>query len=138
MIAINKLYSKFLGENVRTARAVKNILYSFFIKGYSVIIQFALVPLTLHYLDKFHYGIWLTLASLLEWFNFFDIGIGHGLRNKLAESLAKNEFGLAKIYISTAYAIVTMIFLGFIIIFSVINPFLNWASILNVSPFTRK
>src|SRR6201992_2632824 len=108
-------------------------MYSFFIKGYSVIIQFALVPLTLHYLDKFHYGIWLTLASLLEWFNFFDIGIGHGLRNKLAESLAGNDHRLSIIYVSTAYAFVTLVFVGFIVIFSMVNPFLNWSSILNVS-----
>ena len=131
---INNLSSKLLGKNTRTAKAAKNIIYSFFIKGYSVVIQFALVPLTLHYLDKFHYGIWLTLASLLEWFNFFDIGIGHGLRNKLAEALAKGENTLAKTYVSTAYAIVTAIFTAFIVLFCLINPFLNWASILNVSP----
>ncbi len=133
MLLINKVSKKIFGDSDRTARAGKNIIYSFLIKGYSVVIQFALVPLTLHYLDKFHYGIWLTLASLLEWFNFFDIGIGHGLRNKLAEALAHDDEKLAKTYISTAYAIVTIIFTGFIILFCVINPFLNWQSILNVS-----
>jgi O-antigen/teichoic acid export membrane protein len=134
VLLVNKISRKVLGDNDRTAKAGKNILYSFLIKGYSVVIQFALVPLTLHYLDKFHYGIWLTLASLLEWFNFFDIGIGHGLRNKLAEALAQNDIKLCKIYISTAYAFVASIFTGFIIIFCLINPFLHWASILNVSP----
>ncbi|WP_158826206.1 lipopolysaccharide biosynthesis protein [Mucilaginibacter lacusdianchii] len=133
MILVNKISRKILGDNDRTIRAGKNILYSFLIKGYSVVIQFALVPLTLHYLDKFHYGIWLTLASLLEWFNFFDIGIGHGLRNKLAEALAQNNTALCKTYISTAYAFVATIFTGFIIIFCLINPFLHWASILNTS-----
>jgi O-antigen/teichoic acid export membrane protein len=129
-----KLSQKLLGNNVRTARATKNIIYSFFIKGYSIVIQFALVPLTLHYLDKFHYGIWLTLASLLQWFNFFDIGIGHGLRNKLAESLALEDYNLSRIYVSTAYAFVTLIFSTFILLFCFVNPFLNWASILNVTP----
>ncbi|TSJ40982.1 hypothetical protein FO440_14710 [Mucilaginibacter corticis] len=134
MIAIRNFYTKVFGGNARTNKAAKNILFSFFIKGYSIVIQFALVPLTLHYLDKFHYGIWLTLASLLEWFNFFDIGIGHGLRNKLAESLANETYELGKIYVSTAYAIVTLIFTGFMVLFLCINPFLNWAAILNVSP----
>jgi O-antigen/teichoic acid export membrane protein len=133
LIVSKRISQKLFGSNIRTVNAAKNILYSFFIKGYSVIIQFALVPLTLHYLDKFHYGIWLTLASLFEWFNFFDIGIGHGLRNKLAESLARNDISLSKIYISTAYAFVTVIFCAFILIFSLVNPFLHWASILNVS-----
>src|SRR6201996_7646727 len=129
-----KLSQKILGDNLRTARATKNIIYSFLIKGYSIVIQFALVPLTLHYLDKFHYGIWLTLASLLQWFSFFDIGIGHGLRNKLAESLASEDYTLSRTYVSTAYAFVTIIFSGFIAVFCLINPLLNWPSILNVSP----
>jgi O-antigen/teichoic acid export membrane protein len=134
LVIIQELSQKLLGNNLRTVRAAKNILYSFLIKGYSVVIQFALVPLTLNYLDKFHYGIWLTLASLFEWFNFFDIGIGHGLRNKLAEALANNDITLARTYISTAYAFVSVIFVSFIAIFSFVNRFLNWSAILNVSP----
>jgi O-antigen/teichoic acid export membrane protein len=131
LIAVNRISRKLLGTNERTVKAAKNIIYSFLIKGYSIVIQFALVPLTLNYLDKFQYGIWLTLASLLEWFNFFDIGIGHGLRNKLAEALANNDVRLCKIYISTAYALVSIIFLGFILLFYLINPYLDWTSILN-------
>ena len=94
--------------------------------------QFALVPLTLHYLDKTQYGIWLTLASVLGWFSFFDIGIGNGLRNKLSEALASNNLLLARIYVSTSYALVSIIFLSMIVLFWIINPFLNWAAILNV------
>jgi O-antigen/teichoic acid export membrane protein len=96
-------------------------------------IQFALVPITLEYLNKLQYGIWLVLASILEWFAYFDIGVGHGLRNKLAEAIATNDFKLAKIFTSTAYALITIIFTGFIFIFAVVNPFLDWSTILNVS-----
>jgi O-antigen/teichoic acid export membrane protein len=134
MAKASTLKQTVVGDNERSVRAFKNILYSFFIKGYSILIQFALVPLTLNYLDAFYYGIWLTLASMVEWFNFFDIGIGHGLRNKLAEALAKGDFDLSKTYVSTAYALVTTIFTSFILLFTVVNPFLNWSVILNVSP----
>ena len=98
-----------------------------------MVCQFALVPLTLHYLDKTQYGIWLTLASVIGWFSFFDIGIGNGLRNKLSEALAVNNVHLARIYVSTSYALVSIIFLFIIVLFGIINPFLNWAEILNVS-----
>lgn len=97
-----------------------------------MIIQFALVPITLNYLDKFNYGIWLVLASILEWFHYFDIGIGHGLRNRLSEALASDNYNLAKTFTSTSYALVSSIFTGFILIFILINPFLNWGAILNV------
>ncbi len=97
-------------------------------------IQFALVPITLDYLDKLQYGIWLVLASILEWFAYLDIGIGHGLRNKLAEAIATGDFKLGKIFTSTAYALITIIFCSFIFIFAIINPLLDWSTILNVSP----
>ncbi|HMH31855.1 MAG TPA: oligosaccharide flippase family protein [Puia sp.] len=118
----------------RTTRAYKNIFYSFLIKGISIVSQFVMVPLTLNYLDKTQYGIWLTIASLVGWFSFFDIGIGNGLRNKLAEAIAKKELFLAKTYVSTAYFLVFGIFFVLIVIFWLINPYLNWASILNTPP----
>jgi len=121
----------FFGDE-RTSRLSKNIFYSFFIKGYALFIQFALVPITLGYLDKFQYGVWLVLASILEWFSYFDIGIGHGLRNRLSEAMAVGDFKLSRIFVSTSYVLVTMIFTGFIFVFAVVNPFLDWNSILNI------
>lgn len=127
------LYFKkfFQNRNERSLKAIVNIAYSFFLKGGSVIIQFALVPLTIDYLDKYQYGIWLTLASILGWFSFFDIGIGNGLRNKLAETLAKNQIALARTYISTSYAFLSLIFIPLILLFWLVHPFLSWTKILN-------
>ncbi|HCW07928.1 MAG TPA: hypothetical protein DGG95_11260 [Cytophagales bacterium] len=132
MKLIDSAIAYFFGDK-RSSKAAKNIIYSFLIKGYAMFIQFALVPITLGYLDKFHYGIWLVISSILEWFSYFDIGVGHGLRNKLAEALAVNDLKLAKTYTSTAYALLTIIFTSIILIFTAVNPFLNWSSILNVS-----
>jgi O-antigen/teichoic acid export membrane protein len=134
MIYLTKIKSQFFGGHARTAKANKNIIYSFLIKGLSIACQFALVPLTLHYLDKERYGIWLTMASIVGWFSFFDVGIGNGLRNKLSEALAKGDTELAKVYVSTSYACVGGIFLSLMVLFWIASPFLNWASILNTSP----
>ena len=126
-----KMKSRLFGGHERTALVNKNIFYSFFIKGASIVCQFALIPLTLNYLDKTRFGIWLTLSSIIAWFSFFDIGIGNGLRNKLSEALSENKITLARIYVSTSYALVTIIFVGIIGLFWLVNPFLNWADILN-------
>jgi len=67
----------------------------------------ALVPVAINYLGKVEYGIWLTLASILSWLINLDFGIGNGLRNKLAESLALNDLKLARIYVSTSYTVFT-------------------------------
>ena len=89
----------------RSIRAKKNIFASFGLKGISILISFFLVPLVLNYIDITKYGIWLTLSSIIGWFGFFDIGLGNGLRNKFAEAIAKGQKELARIYVSTTYAI---------------------------------
>ena len=96
-----------------------------------------MVPLTVSYVNKEQYGIWLTISSIVAWFNFFDAGLGNGLRNRLAESMAKDDLENARIYVSTTYFILGAIFLSIIGVFLIINPFLNWAAILNVDSLTR-
>jgi O-antigen/teichoic acid export membrane protein len=118
----------------RSVKAKKNILASFLIKGLGIAISLVLVPLTINYINPTRYGIWLTLSSVVAWLSFFDIGFGNGLRNKLAEALAIGEVELARIYVSTTYAILSMIICVVLVLFLCINPFLNWAKILNTDP----
>ena len=115
----------------RSVKAKKNILASFLIKGCNIAISLILVPLTIHYVNPTQYGIWLTLSSIIGWFAFFDIGFGNGLRNKFAEAIAKDDHQLARIYLSTTYAILSIIIVCLLVLFLCINPFLNWPKILN-------
>lgn len=117
----------------RSVLAKKNIAYSFLIKMISILVNLTLVPLTINYLNPTRYGIWLTLSSIIAWFSFFDIGFGHGLRNKLVEARALGDYRKAKTYISTTYCILTIIFLSIWLLFYVLNIFLDWNKILNVS-----
>jgi O-antigen/teichoic acid export membrane protein len=128
---LKRLKENALGSHQRTRKASKNIILSFLLKGYAMIIQFALVPFTLGYLDKFNYGIWLILVSVFEWFSYFDIGVGHGLRNKLAEALAKDDVPLSRTLVSTAYALISIIFISITILFALASPFINWTAVLN-------
>jgi len=117
----------------RSVKAKKHIFYSFILKGMSIVIGLIFVPLLLDYLDKERYGIWLIISSVLMWFSFFDIGLGNGLRNKLTIAIARNEHQLAKKYVSTTYAMVILTFLGILLIFYILNPFLPWERIFNTS-----
>lgn len=119
--------------NERSVKAKKNIVASFVLKAISIVIGLFYVPLLINYLGAEEYGVWLTMSSVLGWFAFFDIGLGHGLRNKLTEAIAHNKMQLAKEYVSTTYAIITMVFVGVLILFYVINPFLDWTKILNTT-----
>lgn len=116
----------------RSVRAKKNIISTFFIKGFSIVISLVMLPVTLSYVNASQYGIWLTLSSIIAWFSFFDIGLTQGLRNKFAEARARNNEELGRIYISTTYAILGITFMSLWIIFLVVNRWLDWSSILKV------
>ena len=121
----------------RSIKAKKNIIASVFIRGISIAISLLLVPLTINYVNVSQYGIWLTLSSIVGWFSFFDIGFTKGLRNKFAEAKATGDHELAQVYVSTTYAILAIIFCLIWLIFLLVNHFLNWAHILNVSESMR-
>ncbi|MCB0631210.1 MAG: MATE family efflux transporter [Lewinella sp.] len=121
----------------RSVKAKKNILGGILIRGMSIIISLVFVPLTIDYINPTRYGIWLTLSSIVGWFTFFDIGLSGGLRNKFAEAVAAGNDREARVYVSTIYAILGIIFLGVWLVFLVVNQFLDWATILNVSAEMR-
>ncbi len=121
----------FTQGNERSINAKRNILIIAVLKGCGIAISLFLVPVTIHYVNPTRYGIWLTLSSIVGWFSFFDIGLGNGLRNKFAEAVASGKPEMARIYVSTTYAILTIIIAVVLLLFFCINPFLNWAKILN-------
>lgn len=123
--------------HARSVKAKKNIIASFLIRSVSIAISILLVPLTIDYVNPSRYGIWLTVSSIVGWFSFFDIGLTHGLRNKFASAKTTGDDELAQIYVSTTYAILTIIFSVLWLFFLVVNNFLNWASLLNVSQNLR-
>ena len=98
----------------------------------------ALVPITIRYLGENQYGIWLTLSSVLMWLGNLDFGIGNGLRNKLAESFAKEDYQLARKYLSTAYAVFAIGIFVSLLIYLVVHPFINWVFILNAGSYDVK
>jgi len=126
--------NNFTKGHERSIKAKKNIGMSFLIKGASIAISLILVPLTINYINPYRYGIWLTLSSVVSWFSFFDIGLTNGLRNKLVKAKAEGDLKLAKIYISTTYSILALIFGGVWAILMITNHFLNWSQMLKISP----
>ena len=129
---INNIPNYVFKGSSRTKIIKKNILGSFAIKGLSILTSLILVPLTIHLLNQEKYGIWMTIFSIVSWFNMMDIGIGNGFRNKFAEAIAHNNKPLAKEYIQTFYASMGIIALCFLLVFSAINPFLNWHFLLSL------
>lgn len=116
----------------RTVKVKKNVLLMLLYKGGNILIGLLLVPMTINYVDSENYGIWLTLSSMVSWMNFFDIGLNNGLRNKLTEALAIKDYTIGKKYVSTTYAMLSLIFLPLMILLFIATPLIHWTSLLNL------
>lgn len=124
---VNYFRNKDRSKNIQA-----NIVGSFFLKGISIILSLLVVPLTMNYISPYHYGVWITLSSVIGWLSFFDIGFGNGLKNNLVQAIASGDEKLAKIYVSTTYAIITIIISSVWLIAVVGARFINWSKFLNV------
>ncbi len=119
--------------DARSVKAKKNIYVSALFKGADALVYLLLVPVTLGYLNAYEYGVWLTLNSMLAWINSFDIGLGNGMRNKLAIALAENDKEKARTYVSTTFfMLIFIISIGFLLLEIVVNV-LDWYRLLNVT-----
>lgn len=86
-----------------------NIIFSGVLKVVGLCTSFLIVPLTLNYLDKEPYGIWMTISSMAFWIFTFDIGLGNGMRNYLTAAISGNDFKAARTYISSTFVMLTII-----------------------------
>lgn len=130
-IVIDALRRLFSGSE-RSSKVKKNIFASFIIKGVSVLISLALVPLTIDYVSSELYGIWLTLSSIILWVGFFDIGFNLGLKNKLAEAIANDNYEFGKSLVSTTYVLMFIIFVPLCCILLLVIPYIDYSALLNV------
>ena len=101
-----------MNGNSRSIIVKKNIIASFFLKCISILVSLQVVPLTITYINPTKYGIWLTLSSIIAWLSYFDLGFAHGFRNRFSEAKANGNILLAKEYVSTTYAVLSVLFLS--------------------------
>lgn len=125
---------RIFGGDRRTALIKKNIAGSLLIKGWSCVVQFLIVPLSLQCLTKYEYGIWLTINSILMGIDAIDVGLGNGLRNRLAEAMALDNRDMARQQVSTTFFMLVMIMLPLIMLFAVSMQFVDCNALMNVSP----
>lgn len=72
----------------RTRNYLRQIKGAVAYKAVAMASSFLAIPLMIGYLGQEQFGVWSTLLTVISWVVFFDLGVGNGLRNKVAESLA--------------------------------------------------
>lgn len=111
-----------------------NTIAAFLIKGGGLVLSLFTMPTYLRYFhNETVLGLWFTLLSVLTWILNFDFGIGNGLRNHLARTLATGEYEEAKRYLSASYAALGAICLCIIVCFLGLFQNVNWYRIFHIN-----
>ena len=118
----------------RSSLLQKNILASFIIKGWSAVIVLLMVPATLHCLGEYKNGIWLTISSLLLWIDNMDIGLGDGLRNKIAEYMAHGERERTRSLVSSTFAMLSCIIIPVMLVLLLLIAVGDPYQVFNAAP----
>jgi O-antigen/teichoic acid export membrane protein len=115
----------------RTTSYLRHLRFSLVFKCLAVLATFIAVPLTLHWLGPEKYGIWSTILSVVSWIVFFDLGVGNGLKNRLAEAIATQQPKKAAHSIACAYSLMALISLGIVVSSLLVSPWVPWQEVFN-------
>lgn len=126
---ILRFFNRYLkSDDVRGKRIAEQIAFGAGLKVVNSAVGIVIIPLYLTLLTETSFGIWLTVSAAVNWFNIFDLGLGNGLRNRLAEAKAAGDHAKAATYVSTAYFCIGAVSAGLLILFFTADAFVNWGT----------
>lgn len=115
----------------RTRNYLHQIKGAVVYKAVAMLASFLAIPLMIRYLGEEQFGVWSTLLTVMSWVVLFDLGVGNGLRNKVAEALAKNDKVEAADYIASGYSLIGLIALAIWALVTGASVFVSWQAIFN-------
>ncbi len=129
-IKFDNLKKKILENKVLTG----NIIGVIFLKGISLFLSFIMTPMYLAYFDDYNVlGVWYTIQSILMWILTFDLGLGNGIRNRLAKDMTIRDYQDARKTVSSGYIVLGITTIIIVILLVLTVPFVQWNSILNTN-----
>jgi O-antigen/teichoic acid export membrane protein len=117
----------------RHRRAFWMVTTNFASKGVGAALGLLSVPLTMGYLGKQQYGLWMALSSLLTWMALSDFGIARGLQNHLAEAYGNDDPDSAARYMSTAFFALLVLAILLVALFAPALAVVPWERLLRVT-----
>lgn len=115
----------------RTRNYLQQIKGAVVYKAVAMLASFLAIPLMIRYLGQEQFGVWSTLLTVMSWIVFFDLGVGNGLRNKVAEALARNDRKEAADYIASGYSLIGLIALALWVLVTGVSFFVPWQTVFN-------
>lgn len=108
------------------------ILSSGMTKGTSLLLMILSVKWGSDYLGVERFGMWMTIASLINVLSFADLGVSNSLINLVSEASGQKNIRKMRLVITNGYYSMLLISIILAIIFWIIYPFISWENFLNV------
>lgn len=121
----------------RTRNYLQQIKGAVAYKAVAMLASFLAIPLMIGYLGQEQFGVWSTLLTVMSWIVFFDLGVGNGLRNKVAEALARNDKVEAAKYIASGYSLIGLIALVLWALVTGASFFVPWQAVFNTQAISE-
>src|SRR5689334_1079625 len=93
----------------RYQRIIHSTIAAAAARGVNLVVSFISVPLTVGYLGRDRYGVWITITSLLMFLSFSDFGLGGSLQNALADAYGREDRPQARRYVASAFWLLAVI-----------------------------
>ena len=117
----------------RYRRAALTAVASAAAKGFAVLANLIVVPLTVTYLGMERYGLWMTISSVIAMLVFADLGMGNGLMNAVSEANGKEDREAAHEYVSSAFFMLFGVGVTLPVCFALLYPRISWLRVFNIS-----
>lgn len=89
------------------------------------------LPITYNYLNSEVYGLWAAITQFFGLFAFSDLGLGNGLYTKLSQANGRDDLLLCRKIITNTFSILLLVAIILLVLFFIVFPFVNWASLMN-------
>lgn len=121
----------------RTRNYLRQIRGAVVYRAMAVFASFLTIPLMIRYLGQEQFGVWSTLLTILSWALFFDLGIGHGMRNKVAEALASDRTAEARHFIASGYTLIGLIAPSIWVLVITSSHYIPWQTVFNTQAISE-
>ncbi|MDE1163310.1 MAG: oligosaccharide flippase family protein [Acidobacteriaceae bacterium] len=102
-------------------------------KLFAVLMSAVSLPLTVRYLGKLEYGLWVTISTTVVMLAVLDLGIANTLTTQIAMTNAEDDQPRAKAYFASAFWSTTGICAILAFVFYGVWSLINWGHLLHVT-----
>jgi O-antigen/teichoic acid export membrane protein len=132
MLWYQRLRQRLLNDP-RFARILHGSLSGLMGRGFTLLVSAVTLPLTLHYLGKLEYGLWVTVSTSVTMLSVLDLGIANTLTNFIAEAHAAEDREKAQRYFATAFWVTVGIVLLLAPTMYAVWRIVNWGALFHLS-----